>query len=81
MKKVFLILSLFCFIGTYSFTSVEFNTNVQTELNKDDDRKKKKKKKCKESACSKETKSNCSDAKAKSSCSSASTKSCSSKKK
>jgi len=66
MKKLFLILALFCFTGSMAVSSYAATNDVSIEL-EDDDKKKKRKKKKKKKCCAKKSKK-CASSSAKKSC-------------
>ena len=68
MKKLYLILALFLFTGSFAVSSYAAINGKTIELKDDDKKKKKKRKKGKKSACAK-SKSCASSSKAKSCCS------------
>ena len=69
MKKLYLILALFLFTGSFAVSSYAAVNSNTIELKDDDKKKKKKRKKGKKSACAAKSKSCASSSEAKSCCS------------
>ena len=69
MKKLYLILALFLFTGSFAVSSYAAVNGNTVELKDDDKKKKKKRKKGKKSACAAKSKSCASSSEAKSCCS------------